>query len=83
MKGQLFQLTACEPYSKYVKEHDDALKSMGLTPQQAGILLNYVNGRLSIVEIRNAAVGELNQDLPLESVAAYMGLLRSVQWMVF
>lgn len=83
VKGQLFQLSAHEPYGKYMKEHPEALKSLGLTAQQAGAMLNYVNGKRSITEIRNAVVGELNQDVPLDGVAAYMELLKTVQWVVF
>ncbi len=83
VNGQLFQLSAHEPYSKYLKEHSDVLKAMGLTTQQAGTMLNYVNGKRSIIDIRNAVVGELNLDISLESVAAYMDLLKTVQWIQF
>jgi hypothetical protein len=83
VRGQLFQLSAHEPYSKYLKEHPEALKALGLTPQQANTILNYVNGKRSVSEIRNAASGELNEDLPIESVAAYLDLLKTVQWIVF
>jgi len=83
VKGQLFQLSGYEPYSKYMKEHPDALKSIGLTAPQAGAILNYVNGRRSISEIRGAVTGEINEDITLEKVVAYLELLKTVQWVVF
>jgi aminopeptidase YwaD len=83
VRGRRFQLSAHEPYSKYVKEHPDALKSIGLTAQQAGTILNYVNGKRSIIDIRRAVTGEINEDLPLEKVVAYLELLKSVQWVTF
>ena len=51
-----------------MKEHPDALKSMNLTQPQANAILNYVNGRRSIPEIRRAVCGELNANLSMESV---------------
>jgi aminopeptidase YwaD len=83
VRGQLFQLSAHEPYSKYLKEHPEALKMMGLTSQQANVILNYVNGKRSIAEIWNAASAELNEDLSLESVFKYLDLLKTVQWVAF
>ncbi len=83
VKGRLFQLSAHEPYTGYIKEHADALKSMGLTPQLAGTILNYVNGRRSISDIRGAVAGETNEDVTLEKVAAYLELLKTVQWVVY
>ena len=59
------------------------MKSIGLTAQQAGTILNYVNGKRSIIDIRRAVAGEINEDLPLEKVVAYLELLKSVQWVTF
>ena len=83
VRGRLFQLSAHEPYAQYIKEHPEALKSMGLTARQAATILNYVNGRRSMSEIRGAVSGEINEDLTLENVAAYLELLKTVQWIVY
>jgi len=83
VKGQLFQLSAHEPFSKYMKEHPDTLESMNLTERQANLVLNFVNGKRSIPEIRRAVSGELNEDIRLESVAAFLELLKTVQWIVY
>jgi hypothetical protein len=59
------------------------LKTIGLSNQQTGVILNYVNGRRSVPEIRAAVAGELNEEISLESVIACLELLRTVQWIVF
>jgi len=74
-KGREFNLSRFEPYAKYIKEHPEALKSLGLTSAQATAILNFVNGRNSIAEIRDDASAELDADLPLQAVAAYLELL--------
>jgi aminopeptidase YwaD len=83
VRGQLFQLSAHEPYTRYVKEHPEALKATGLSTQQAAVVLNYVNGKRSVTEVRAAAAGELNEEISLENVISYLELLGTVQWIEF
>lgn len=83
VKGREFQISANERYGNYMKDHPDALKSIGVTAPQAGTILNYINGKRSITEIRSAVAGELDEEVPLESVVAYLELLRTIQWVVF
>jgi ribosomal 50S subunit-associated protein YjgA (DUF615 family) len=63
-----------------MKANPDALKKLGLTPQLANTLVNYVNGKRSVLRIRNCVVGETGRDVTLESVAAYIDVLKSVGW---
>jgi hypothetical protein len=83
VKGREFSLQANERYAAYLKEHPDALKALGLTPPLASTVLNYVNGRRSIVSIRNAVVAETGQDVPLSAVAGYLDLLKTVRWVAY
>ncbi len=83
VQGREFQLTANEAYSRHLKEHPDALKSMGMTTQQAAAVLNYVDGKRSIAEIRNAGAGELDEEVSLAGVVAYLELLKKVSWVAF
>ena len=83
VRGSEFQLSANEPYSRHLKEHPDALKSIGITAQQATAVLNYVNGRRSITEIRHAVAGELDEDVSLAGVVAYLELLKTFKWVEF
>ncbi len=77
-KGKEFNISRFEPYMKYVKERPDALKAIALTSGQMSALLNFVNGHTSITEIRDDAAAELDADLPLQAVAAYLELLAEV-----
>ena len=61
----------------------DALKTLGLTSQQATSILNYVNGQRSILEIRNTVVGETARDVSLDAVAGYLELLKTVGWIAW
>jgi aminopeptidase YwaD len=78
-----FTLARFEPYAKYVKEHPDALKTIALSASQTGAVLNFVNGRNSIAEIRDDAAAELDADLPLQAVAAYIELLAAAGYVKF
>ena len=63
------------------KEHPDALKALGLTPQLANSILNYVNGTRTAATIRNYVAAETGQDVPLESVLGCLDLLRQIKWL--
>jgi len=80
VKGREFALNSYEKYSAYMKANPDGLKKLGLTPQLANTLVNYVNGKRSVLRIRNCVIGETGRDVTLESVAAYIDLLKSVGW---
>jgi hypothetical protein len=66
-----------------MKEHPDALKALGLTPQQATSILNYVNGRRSIQKIRDTVVGEAGRDVTIDAVRGYLELLKTVGWVAW
>jgi hypothetical protein len=81
--GREFSLQANERYAAHLKAYPDTLKSLGLTPPLASAVLTYVNGRRSIVSIRNAVVSESGQDVSLGTVAGYLDLLKTVRWVAY
>jgi len=81
VNGQQFSINAFPAWTAHLKEHPEALKSIGLTPQTANTILNYVNGRRSAATIRSYAAAETGQELSLESVVAYVDLLRQIKWL--
>jgi hypothetical protein len=83
VKGRQFDLAAHEKYSQYLKEHPEAMKSLGLSRRQADTALNYVNGKRSVAEIAACAAADLDEMVPPKGVADYLELLRSVGWVVF
>jgi hypothetical protein len=83
VKGLEFSLQSWPKYSAYMKEHPDALKTLGLTPQQATSILNYVNGRRSIQKIRETVVGETGRDVTIDAVRGYLEMLKTVGWVTW
>ena len=83
VKGRQFDLAANENYGQHVKEHPDALKSLGLSRRQADVTLSYVNGKRSIAQIATCVAAELDEAVPLSGIVGYLELLRSVGWLVF
>jgi hypothetical protein len=83
VKGREFALPSWPKYAAYLKEHPDALKTLGLTPQQATSILNYVNGKRSIQKIRDTVVGETGRDVTIDAVRGYLELLKTVGWVTW
>jgi hypothetical protein len=81
VKGRELSLGRFGPYMKYMKDHPDALKGVILPAQAQSMLLNFVNGRNSIAAIRDDASAELDLDLPLPSVAAYLEVLAAAGYL--
>jgi len=77
LKGREFNLLGSEKYGQYLKEHPDALKTLGITPAQAATILNYVNGRRSVAQIATCVAGQLDEAVPLPGVLGYVELLAS------
>jgi aminopeptidase YwaD len=80
VKGREFALQSWPKYAAYLKEHPDALKTLGVSSQQATSILNYVDGKRSIQKIRDTVVGETGRDIAIEAVAGYLELLKTVGW---
>jgi hypothetical protein len=83
VKGRQFDLAANEKYSRHMKEHPDAMESLGLSRRQADTTLSYVNGKRSIAQIATCVAAELDEEVPLRGIVGYLELLRSVGWIVF
>ena len=81
VQGLQFSLGAFPAWTAHLKEHPDALKSLGLTPPLANTILNYVNGKRSAATIRNYVAAETGQDVTLESVVGYLELLARLGWL--
>jgi aminopeptidase YwaD len=81
VQGREFNVGRFEGYTKYLKDHPDALKAVTINPGQTSAVLNFVNGRNSVAEIRDNASAELDADLPLIGVAAYIELLAAAGYL--
>lgn len=82
VKGRQFNLAASEEYDRYMKEHPDAIKQLGVSSRQQAAILNYVNGKRSIARIAVCVAGELDEEAPIQGVLGYVELLGKVGWLV-
>jgi hypothetical protein len=83
VRGREFDLSAGERYQKYVRQQPGAAKAVTLSRRQTTAVLNYVNGLRSIAQIRDCVAADLDEDLPLVHVAAYLELLRAAGCVVY
>jgi hypothetical protein len=82
-RGKEFSLGRFAPYQQYLKDHPEAMKGIALNPGQTTAVLSFVNGRNSIADIRDDASAEIDADLPLKDVAAYLELLAAAGYVKF
>lgn len=83
VRGKEFALNARPGYQQYLKEHPDALKSLGLTPATAAAILNYVNGKRSVALIRKYVAADTGEDVTHDGVLGYLEILRKVEWVTY
>jgi Zn-dependent M28 family amino/carboxypeptidase len=83
IRGKEFSLQSYDKYTTYLKANPDALKKIGLAPNLAARLLNYVNGKRSVLKIRNCVIGETGQDVTIDAVAGYLDILKEVGWITY
>ena len=82
IRGREFSPASYGPYASHLKEHPEALTSLGLTPALANAVLTFVNGRRPVPEIRRWVVLETGQPVTLQAVAGYLDLMRRLGWIV-
>lgn len=83
IRGKEFILSRNEKYARYMKERPDAWKELGLTAPQAQTVLNFVDGRRSVAEIRDDAAAEMDEEIGLAAVSAWLALLKDFGWVVY
>ena len=83
VKNKEFSLTSYKRYTEFIEASPKAVEETKLTRTQTRAVLNYVNGRRSLTKIRNCLAAETGKEISLEGVAAYLEILKSVDWIVY
>ncbi|MFH1943879.1 MAG: M28 family peptidase [bacterium] len=83
VKGQEFYVERSPRFEAYRKEHPDVLKDVKLNRFQTTAILNFVNGKRSVTDIRNAVVAETGRDLSFDALMAYLNVLKEIGWIAF
>ncbi len=58
------------------------MNALGLTPAQTRSIQNFINGKYSVVEIRDWVLAQTGQGTTTEQVAGYVEILEEVGWVV-
>jgi len=83
VRGVKFNLERTETYREYVKEKADVVKKLKLNRYLQRSIQNFINGRRSITEIRNAVMAEIGADLSFERLIGYLGMLKELNWVEY
>jgi hypothetical protein len=83
VKGVEFNLERTERYREYIKENADAVKKLKLNRYLQRSIQNFINGKRSLTEIRNAAIAETGTDLSFEQLVGYLDMLKELNWVEY
>ncbi|MGB6866723.1 MAG: hypothetical protein WBE11_13630, partial [Candidatus Aminicenantaceae bacterium] len=83
VKGVEFNLERTERYREYIKENADAVKKLKLNRYLQRSIQNFINGKRSLTEIRNAAIADTGTDLSFEQLVGYLDMLKELSWVTF
>jgi aminopeptidase YwaD len=83
VKGVEFSLERTERYREYVKENADVVKTLKLNRSHQRSIQNFINGKRSVTEIRNALLAETGTDLSFERLMGYLNMLKELNWITF
>jgi len=80
IRGQEFNLGRFEGMVSFLEENPQAVSELGLNRTQTTQILNFVNGERSVLAIRNGVAAWTGEELSVEQVAGYLGILETVGW---
>jgi hypothetical protein len=80
VKGKEFSLERSSLYRNYLKDNPLALKKIGLERSHQRAILNYINGKRSISQIKLYVTAETGRILSLKKLVAYLKTLEAIGW---
>lgn len=83
VRGQKFNPSQTEENEDFSAKNPDFLKDLKLDRAQQRAILNYINGRWSVTEIRNWVMAETGKDLDFEKLLAFLGYLEQIDWITY
>ena len=80
--GQKFSFNEQEQYDTYRQAQPEAFSELRLSSGQTRGILNFVNGKRAVTEIRDRVAAMAGDDITIEQVVGYLTILRYVGWIV-
>jgi hypothetical protein len=83
VKGVEFYLERTDRFREYTKKNKDAMKKLRLDRNQQRSIQNFINGKRSVTEIRNAVQADTGSDLSFERLLGYLEMLTELNWVEY
>jgi uncharacterized Ntn-hydrolase superfamily protein len=80
IRGQEFSLGRYGPAQDFFRENPGALEELDLSRGQTTQILNFVNGRRSVLGIRDRVAAFTGEELNAGQVAGYLEILQEIGW---
>lgn len=83
IKASQFSMENSDLYKDYMEKNPDALKELKLNVAQRRMILNYINGKRSVAEIRRRVMAETSRDLELGRLVRYLEFMKTIGWIAY
>ncbi len=83
IRAREFYLNRSQRYLTYLKDNPEAINKLDIGRAHTRSILNFINGKNSITEIRNHVSAETGIEIQLEKVASYIEILKAIQWVEY
>lgn len=83
VKGKEFSMESSDRYKKFLEKNPEALKGLNFDMGQRRFVLNYINGKRSVVKIRSSVGAETGRDVDFNALIRYLEFLKAVGWIVY
>jgi len=80
VKGQVFYYERTDSYQEFTKKNPDYLKNLRLSRMHQRTIVNFIDGKRSVTEIKNSVEAETEADVDIEKLISYMEFLESIGW---
>jgi hypothetical protein len=80
IRGREFNLGGYQPAQDYFRDHPGILEELGLSNAETSQIISYVNGKRSVLTIRNRVMARTGSSLEVTQVARYLEMLEEVGW---
>jgi hypothetical protein len=82
VRGQVFRMGEFPPAQEFLQANPGVLAESGLGNAQTRAVESFINGRRSVLAIRDRVVGATGQDISVEQVARHLEILEEIGWIV-
>jgi len=80
MRGKVFYPERTDPFKEFTEKNPDYLKNLKLSRTQQRAIVNFIDGKRSVTQIKMFVEAETGEDLSIEKIKSYMEFLQSIGW---